>query len=125
MLTIPPPDATAPEPDAELPLTSEWLIFIEPWLTIPPPLVNDAVLPSTSLRLSVALQPLAIPPAAMGGPLMEPGWGAGAVAVLPLTSLWLMTKVASHGAPPPLPFPLEIPAPLSEVFPLTWLSLMV
>src|SRR6476661_2364503 len=79
-LTIPPPEATGPLPAAVLPFTSDLFRVIVPWFTIPPPLVWLAVLLSTSLLLSTASLPLAIPPAAMGGP--SPG---AAVAVLPLT----------------------------------------
>ena len=76
-------------------------------------------------RLSTMVHPLAIPPAAMGGPLIDPGGGTGAVAVLPFTWLQLMVTEPLHGGPAALPLPLEIPPPLRDVLPLTWLALTV
>ena len=69
--------------------------------------------------------PFAIPPAAIGGPPSDPGWGAGAVAVLPSTWLLFRVRWAVPGGTPPLPFPLAMPPPFSELLPLTWLLLRV
>ena len=85
-LMIPPPEATTPLPTAVLPLTSDLFRVIVPWFTIPAPLVWLAVLLSTLVLFKVALPPFAMPPAAIGGPPCDPGWGTGAVAVLPFTS---------------------------------------
>src|SRR6478672_11380287 len=112
---IPPPEATRPLPAAVLPFTSDLFSVIDPWLTIPPPLVWLALLLSTSSL------PLAMPPAAIGGP---PAPGA-AVAVLPSTWLLFKVRCAVPGGTPPLPLPLEMPPPFREVLPLTWLLLRV
>src|SRR5690349_21725251 len=85
-LMIPPPEASTPLPAAVFPFTSDLFNVIVPWLTIPAPLVWLAVLLSTLVLFKVALPPFAIPPAAIGGPPSDPGWGTGAVAVLPFTS---------------------------------------
>src|ERR1022692_2522594 len=126
-LRIPPPDAVPPFPAAVLWFTLDQLMVIVPWLTMPAPLVVVAVLLSTWLALRTALPPLAMPPAAIGGPC--PGAGTGAVDVLPSTWLRLSTSwLVPGGAPPeapPLPLPLEMPPPLSEVLPSTWLALRV
>ena len=74
---------------------------------------------SAAVGLCTASPPFAMPPAAIGGP-PDPG---GAVAVLPLTWLWLSTRWLVPGGMPPLPFPLAMPPPFSEVLPLTWLLL--
>src|SRR5712675_410491 len=127
-LMIPPPEATTPLPAAVLPFTSDLFRVIVPWLTIPAPLVWLAVLLSTRVLFKVALPPFAIPPAAIGGPSSAPGWGTGAVAVLPFTSDLLRTSwlVAGPGGPPlPGPGPLEMPPPFREVLPSTWLLLRV
>src|SRR6266487_2904322 len=76
---MPPPEASRPLPAAVLPFTSELFRLMVPWLTIPAPLVWLAVLSSTSVLLSTASLPLAMPPAAMGGP--SPPGGGGRVAV--------------------------------------------
>src|SRR5581483_3158823 len=126
-LTIPPPEAAPRFPAATLWFTWDQLMVIVPWFTMPAPLVAVAVLPSTSLALRTALPPLAMPPAAIGGPC--PGSGTGAVAVLPFTWLRLRTSwLVPGGAPPaapPFPLPLAMPPPLSEVLPSTWLRLSV
>ena len=115
-LTIPPPDARTPLPAAVLPFTSDLFSVIVPWFTIPAPLVTLEVLLSTALLFRTALPPFAMPPAAIGG---APGPG-GAVAVLPSTWVLLRTSWLVPGcAAPPLPFPLEMPPPFSEVLPLT------
>ncbi len=113
----------APLPAALLPFTSDLLSVIDPWLTMPAPLVCWATLLSISLLLMTALLPLAMPPAAMGGPLpVGPG---RAVAVLPSTWLLFRTSWPVPGGVPPLPLPLEIPAPLGAVLPSTSLLLRV
>ena len=61
-----------------------------------------------------------MPPAAMGGP--SP---AAAVAVLPSTWLLFSLSWLVPGGKPPLPFPLAMPPPFSEVLLLTWLLLTV
>src|SRR5437763_1129308 len=117
-LRMPPPEASRPVPAAVLPFTSELFRLMVPWLTIPAPLVWLAVLSSTSVLLSTPSLPLAMPPAAMGGPSR-----AAAVAVLPST--WQLFSVSwlVPGGKPPLPFPLAMPPPFSEVLVLTWLLL--
>ena len=92
--TIPPPDAVPPFPAAVLWFTSDQLMVIVPWFTMPAPLVVVAVLFSTSLPVMTAFPPFAMPPAAIGGPV--PGAGTGAVAVLPFT--WLR-KIVSELVP--------------------------
>src|SRR6266516_1038006 len=124
-LMMPPPEANRPVPAAVLPFTSDLFSVIVPWFTMPAPLVWLAVLLSTWVLLSTASPPFAMPPAAIGGPPWDPGWGAGAVAVLPLTWLLLSTRWLVSGGMPPLPFPLAMPPPFSEVLPLTWLLLTV
>ena len=121
-LRMPPPEPANPEPSARLPSTSDLLIFIEPWLTIPPPLAAVAVLLSTSVLFRVASPPFAMPPAAIGGP--SPGCGTE-VAVLPSTWLLFNTSSLVPGGLPPLPLPLAMPPPLRELFPLTRLLLSV
>src|SRR5689334_9372583 len=121
----PPPEATRPLPAAVLPFTSDLLRVIDPWLTMPAPLVWVAVLKLTSLLLRTASPPLAIPPAAIGGPPCEPGCGTGAVAVLPSTWVLFRTRWLVPGGMPPLPFPLEIPPPFNDVLRFTWLLLRV
>src|SRR5690242_4157099 len=119
-LIMPPPEASRPVPAAVLPFTSDLLSVIVPWFTIPAPPVKLVVLLSTWLLFSTASPPLAMPPAAIGGP--SPG---AAVAVLPLTWDLLSTRWLVPGGMPPLPFPLEMPPPFSEVLPFTWLLLRV
>jgi len=107
--------------------TSDQLIVIVPWFTMPAPLMVVAVLFSTSLPLMKALPPFAMPPAAIGGPVI--GGGTGAVAVLPFTWLKKIVSCAVPGGgppgPPPAPLPLAMPPPLRDVLPLTWLTLSV
>ena len=91
---IPPPDAVPPVPAAVLWFTSDQLIVIVPWFTMPAPLMVVAVLFSTSLPVMKALPPFAMPPAAIGGPVI--GGGTGAVDVLPFT--WLKKIVSCAGA---------------------------
>src|SRR5947208_12495707 len=117
---MPPPEASRPLPAAVLPFTSELFRLMVPWLTIPAPLVWLAVLSSTSVLLSTASLPLAMPPAAMGGPSPP-----AAVAVLPSTWLLFSLSWLVPGGKPPLPFPLAMPPPFSEVLLLTWLLLTV
>ena len=45
------------------------------------------------------------------------------MAVLPSTSLLFRVSWLVPGGTPPLPFPLEMPPPFSEVLPSTWLLL--
>src|ERR1700722_5427487 len=123
-LMIPPPEANGPLPAAVLPFTSDLLRVIDPWFTMPAPLVWLAVLLSILLLLMTALLPFAMPPAAMGGPLPGPD-GAGAGAVLPSTSLLFRTSWPVPGGTPPLPLPLEMPPPFKEVLVSTWLLLRV
>src|SRR3989440_3366613 len=117
---MPPPEASRPVPAAVLPFTSELFRLMVPWLTIPAPLVWLAVLSPPWVLLSGASLPLGMPPAAMGGP--SP---AAAVAVLPSTWLLFSLSWLVPGGRPPLPFPLAMPPPFSEVSLLTWLLLTV
>src|SRR5215468_3811071 len=125
-LTIPPPEATGPRPAAVLPFTSDLFRVIVPWFTMPAPLVKLAVLLSTLVLFNVALPPFAMPPAAIGGPPSPPGWGTGAMAVLPFPSdMFKMSWLVTGSGAPPLPGPLAIPPPFREVLPSTWLLLRV
>ena len=81
---------------AVLSFTADELMVIVPWLTIPAPLVLVAVLLSTWLPLRTALPPLAMPPAAIGGPPPGPGVGTGAVAVFPFTWLRGLEREVAH-----------------------------
>ena len=84
------------------------------------------MLKSTWLPFRTALPPLAMPPPAMGGPLSPPVPGTGAVAMLPLTWLPFRTRwLVPGGGMPPLPLPLEMPAPFGAVFRFTSLPLRV
>ena len=97
-----------------------WIRVMVPWFTMPPPLVWLAVLLLTCVLFRTVTPPFAMPPAAIGGPLIDPGWGTGAVAVLPFT--WLLFRVrwlGPGGTTPPAPFPLEIPPPFKELLPFT------
>ena len=120
-LMIPPPEAMTPLPAAVLPFTRQLMRVICPWFTMPPPLVTLAVLLSTWVFFRRATPPFAMPPAAIGGPLIGPGWGTGAVAVLPFTWLPFKVRWLVPGGVPPLPFPLEMPPPFKEVLPFTLL----
>src|SRR5689334_513001 len=122
---MPPPEATTPLPAAELPFTSELLSVIDPWFTIPPPLVKLAVLLFTLLLFSTASPPFEIPPAAIGGAGGPPGVGTGAVAVFPLTCVLVTIRWLVAPGRPPFPGPLEMPPAFSELLPFTRLFLTV
>src|SRR6266568_3609007 len=112
-LTIPPPEPATPLAAAVFRFTSECFTVIAPWFTIPAPIPLGALFLSTLLKAITASLPLAMPPAAIGGP-SPPG---PAVAVLPLTWLCRTTRWAVRSGAPALP--LAMPPPLSDVLPLT------
>jgi len=89
--------------------------------TMPPPLVWLAVLLLTWVLVRTAAPPLAMPPAAIGGP---PAPGA-AVAVLPFTWLLVRVRWLVPGGMPRCRSGWRCRPPFKEVLPFTWLLFTV